>query len=135
MRNNKIQSLWVIFLCLLLHSSCGGPREKEAIQKQMERNVISGKELSKKHCQSCHLYPEPSELDKKTWERSVLPLMGRLFGVYESEVPRSKILEGAINRKAVEESNMFPETPSISSEDWQKIKDYYLAEAPEVLKW
>ncbi|AKP53068.1 FG-GAP repeat domain-containing protein [Cyclobacterium amurskyense] len=133
MRNNKIQSLWVIFLCLLLHSSCGGPREKEAIQKQMERNVISGKELSKKHCQSCHLYPEPSELDKKTWERSVLPLMGRLFGVYESEVPRSKILEGAINRKAVEESNMFPETPSISSEDWQKIKDYYLAEAPEVL--
>ncbi|MBR9774503.1 MAG: VCBS repeat-containing protein [Cytophagales bacterium] len=59
--------------------------------------------------------------------------MGRLFGIYEKEVPRSEILEGAINKKAVEESNMFPEKPSITSEDWQKIKNYYLAEAPERL--
>ena len=91
--------LKIIFFCLLLNVSCNGPAEKKSPQKLALENIISGKELSKKHCQRCHLYPEPSELDTKTWERSVLPLMGRLFGIYEAEVPRSKILEGAINRQ------------------------------------
>lgn len=125
--------LKIIFFCLFLNVSCNGPAEKKSPQKLALENIISGKELSKIHCRRCHLYPEPSELDTKTWERSVLPLMGRLFGIYEAEVPRSKILEGAINRKSVEKLHMFPEKPGISSEDWQKIKAYYLAEAPETL--
>ncbi|MEX0882044.1 MAG: VCBS repeat-containing protein, partial [Cyclobacteriaceae bacterium] len=59
--------------------------------------------------------------------------MGRLFGIYEAEVPRSEILKGPINKKAVEELNMFPQKPTISVADWQKITEYYLAEAPEAL--
>ncbi|WP_339925709.1 VCBS repeat-containing protein [uncultured Cyclobacterium sp.] len=133
MSNKSTYSLKVFSLCLLLQFSCGSPEEKKSTQKLESENAISGKELSEKHCQSCHLYPKPSELDKNTWERSVLPLMGRLFGIYELEVPRSKILEGAIDKKTVEEGNMFPEKPSIAAVDWEKIKAFYLAEAPEVL--
>ena len=133
MNNKSILPLKFIFFCLLLNFSCNVSGEKKATQKLKSENALSGKELSEKHCQSCHLYPDPSELDKKTWERSVLPLMGRLFGIYEAEVPRSKILEGAINKKAVEELHMFPEKPSIATVDWEKIKAYYLAEAPETL--
>ncbi|EPR65557.1 FG-GAP repeat domain-containing protein [Cyclobacterium qasimii] len=133
MNNKSILPLKFIFFCLLLNFSCNGSGEKKVIQKLESENAISGKELSENHCQSCHLYPDPSELDKKTWERSVLPLMGRLFGIYEAEVPRIKILEGAINKKAVEELHMFPEKPSISAVHWEKIKAFYLAEAPEAL--
>ncbi|MEX2511913.1 MAG: VCBS repeat-containing protein [Cyclobacteriaceae bacterium] len=126
-------SLKIILFSLFFHYSCGGAGEGDATRKLVSENAITGQALSQKHCQSCHLYPQPSELDKKTWERSVLPLMGRLFGIYEAEVPRSEILKGAINRKAVEESNMFPQKAILSDADWQKITAYYLAEAPEAL--
>jgi len=93
--------------------------------------VLNGKELSLKYCQSCHLYPDASVLDKHTWQRSVLPLMGRRFGIYEKEVPRSKVLAGAIDRDLVLQYNIFPELPIIDEESWQKIIDYYVSSAPE----
>lgn len=46
------------------------------------------------------LNPEPGTLDKHTWEHSVLPLMGRLFGIYEENIPPpGEIIAGAINKK------------------------------------
>jgi len=62
-----------------------------------------------------------------------LPLMGRLFGIYKPEVPRDEIFKEAIDRKAVEKGGIFPEKPTISSEDWQKIKNFYLFHAPKRL--
>lgn len=95
-------------------------------------NAISdGKDLSLRYCQSCHLYPDPSILDKNTWQRSVLPLMGRRFGIYEKEVPRSKVLAGAIDEDMVLRHNIFPELPIIDEESWQIIVDYYVSSAPE----
>ncbi|HRP33809.1 MAG TPA: hypothetical protein PKV73_18055, partial [Agriterribacter sp.] len=33
------------------------------------------------YCSSCHLFPEPSLLDKKTWVNNVLPNMGWRLGI------------------------------------------------------
>src|SRR5690606_5594084 len=123
------------FIFSFLIYSCGPSNEKTEKQSRAESGsaVLTGKQLSLRYCQSCHLYPEPDLLDKYTWERSVLPLMGRMFGIYEDLVPRSKVLEGAVNKKSVEAMNIFPREPSISDNDWQKIVDYYLSEAPEPL--
>lgn len=85
------------------------------------------------YCQSCHLYPEPSTLDKNTWERSVLPLMGRIFGIYEGNVSRREIINGAINPGLVREMNMFPEKELISDKIWRKIMYYYISSAPKSL--
>src|SRR2546426_10925293 len=38
-----------------------------------------GKELARKYCVGCHLFPAPELLDKETWEKGTLPfLRGRL---------------------------------------------------------
>jgi DNA-directed RNA polymerase subunit H (RpoH/RPB5) len=119
----------------LLFFSCGSSYEKaeKTIDLFQEEAVLSGKQLSLKYCQSCHLYPDPSTLDKDTWYRSVLPLMGRLFGIYEELVPRSEIIEGAINKKSVIEKNIFPVKQLISDEEWNKIVEFYLSTSPESL--
>ena len=126
--------IWLCFTYILLACETADRKGKLYKQEQARRNTsFSGKELSLKHCQSCHLYPGPDILDKHTWERSVLPLMGRLFGVYESNVPRSKILEGAIDKQSVLSRNIFPEKQLIDNESWQKIVDYYVSSAPDSL--
>lgn len=125
---------WLLgWSAVIVFFSCGAPDEKKVKEDIENQNtaVLSGKQLSLQYCQSCHLYPEPNALDKNTWERSVLPLMGRLFGIYEEQVPRSVIIKGAIDQKSVLEQNIFPQEPQINEEDWQKITDYYLANAPD----
>ena len=69
------------------------------------------------------MYPEPSTLDRYTWERSVLPLTGRLFGIYEDNITRREIIDGAINPGLVDEQNIFPEEQLISDEEWSKTRD------------
>ncbi|MBR9774504.1 MAG: hypothetical protein GYB55_05640 [Cytophagales bacterium] len=65
MNIKSLLPLKFIFFSFLLTVSCNGSGEKKTPQKLEQENAISGKELSEKHCQSCHLYPKPSELDKK----------------------------------------------------------------------
>src|SRR5687767_321266 len=33
----------------------------------------NGRELARKYCASCHLFPEPNHLDKTTWKNGALP--------------------------------------------------------------
>ncbi|HSI75500.1 MAG TPA: VCBS repeat-containing protein [Lunatimonas sp.] len=128
----EIVSLAICFLLVL--SACNNSGDKKQVSEALLESSIVGKELSQRYCQSCHLYPEPELLDKKTWERSVLPLMGRLFGIYEESVPREEILRGAIDRGKVEELDMFPTDQRISDEEWQQITDYYISAAPDSLE-
>ena len=117
-------------------SCCSPSKEKEIIRNEGPAQAeasLSGRDLSVKYCQSCHLYPDPSLLDKATWERSVLPLMGRLFGIYEKEVPRSEILKGAIDPHLVKRLNIFPEKPVVDDKTWKMIMDYYLSTSPQTL--
>jgi hypothetical protein len=131
----KIMRKWLLLngLSALLFFSCGSPNEKAEKEPPLvpHESILTGKQLSQKYCQSCHLYPEPSSLDKHTWERSVLPLMGRFMGIYEDIVPRIGIIKGAINKKSVEEQNIFPNEPLIPEEEWTKISEYYISEAPD----
>lgn len=128
-----------IFLLILLSQywlflSCTPSDDKKYSDLEKGNLNLSGKQLSLKYCQSCHLYPDPSVLDKDTWERSVLPLMGRLFGIYESHTNRNEIINGAINQALVEKLNIFPARQIISDDEWEKIRDYYISSAPDTLQ-
>ena len=47
----------------------------------------SGEGLSKTYCTSCHLYPEPSLLDKKTWKNHVSGENGSLsLGIFNDNI-------------------------------------------------
>ena len=92
-------------------------------------SVTVGKQLALRHCGSCHLFPDPELLDKKTWVTGVLPNMARRLGVklpeHDTLTPRSPDEE-----KAVSKLGVYPETAVLSTDDWQKIVRYYERAAP-----
>ncbi|HPE75961.1 MAG TPA: VCBS repeat-containing protein [Draconibacterium sp.] len=95
-------------------------------------NEASGKELALVYCKICHLFPEPALLDKKTWTTSVLPNMGLRLGIKQKDKDPYESLD-SIDMEIVKRLNIYPETPLIMKEDWDKIVAYYKNEAPSVL--
>jgi FG-GAP-like repeat len=88
--------------------------------------LIEGEKLARVHCASCHAFPDPSLLDKKTWTENVLPLMGQFMNVdiyyepYNNSGPA-----GDVNLKRVTPDNLFPFSK------WKDIVAWYTKNAPE----
>ena len=89
-----------IYACLLtiLFISCENQADKE------ER-------LAKQYCSSCHVFPEPLLLDKKTWEKSVLPEMGFRMGMDYSSLWAIAETDVAVVMKTL------PAEPMVSPEE------------------
>jgi hypothetical protein len=106
------RSTWTCFLpgllalAFLAPAACNRPYKSE------------GEKLARNYCASCHAFPEPELLDKKTWESGVLPQMGRRLGVTTGF------------NDAFRNPYMMVLNKAVSEEDWQKIVTYYLSHAP-----
>lgn len=125
---------FILHFALLL--SCTGehvPEQETVTEVYPEERVLEGRTLSLQHCTSCHLYPEPGTLDRTTWRDHVLPKMGRFFGFYELEIPRTALLDAVINREAALQQQIFPVSRKLDPEEWESIRAFYLSEAPEDL--
>lgn len=83
----------------------------------------SGEELARAYCASCHAFPEPQLLDKNTWQNGVLPQMAPRVGVHaqslSAEMSRSPYMSVLSKR--------------VAPEEWQKIVEYFRAQAPDSL--
>lgn len=88
--------------------------------------AAEGKELAKTYCASCHMLPEPGSLPKNVWQYSTLPYMGIMLGV-DKEI---EMLEKPLSDYTI----LGPGSQLIPDEDWEKIKAYYLEEAPKTLE-
>src|SRR6476661_5216025 len=110
-RRSYLRPATLAVLCLAI-AGCRGVGKTE------------GERLARARCATCHEFPDPSLLDRKTWQDGVLPQMALRL-----RVPREKasFLEGPGN------PYMLVLTDSTSKEDWQKIVDYYLTHAPATL--
>jgi FG-GAP-like repeat len=100
---------------------------KPAIYKEP---VATGEELAKQYCSSCHLFPEPKVLDKKTWKENVLPNMGWRLGIKQTgKHPLEEMSpdEAALVRKL----QVYPSAPLIDVKDWNLIVEYYISKAPD----
>jgi hypothetical protein len=84
--------------------------------------------LAVKYCQSCHLLPDPSLLDKSSWKNGVLPNMGPRLGIFQyfETYPSSR------NDKNLP-PNFYPSKPLLGVDEWQNIIDYYTAASPDTL--
>jgi hypothetical protein len=93
-----------------------------------DESIKKGQEMAKMFCQSCHMLPDPSLVDAKTWEKGVLPQMAPRLGIFAygfQTYPRSRDLEiGA---------NFYPSHPVLTLANWQNILDYYEATSPDSL--
>lgn len=82
---------------------------------------LTGEQLAKQNCSSCHVFPEPSLLDKITWTRKVLPIMANKLGIhYFNGEPVVTINHG--------DTGTLQQTLDITA--WKKIIDYYQQAAP-----
>lgn len=88
-----------------------------------------GEALAKQNCGSCHKFPDPSLLDKKTWNEGVLPEMAYRLGIGNRFELLTKIPDEQY--QSAMRLDIYPETPKISQEDWDLIVAYYTAKAPE----
>lgn len=106
--------------------------EKTSIVADLQINysdTLSGRQLAGQYCRACHLFPDPSSLDKATWVNSVLPNMGLRLGVKSAgRNPYEDLPEVEIN--LIREQDIYPDTQLISDENWAKIVKYYETEAP-----
>jgi hypothetical protein len=92
--------------------SCQSPEEKEEA-------------LAKKYCSSCHLFPEPSLLNKHTWESSVLPEMSFRMGLSNDKL--SALLAEDIPTVL----SALPATPMVTEEEWKSITHFFVSHAPD----
>lgn len=121
----------ILFSCTLivlsLLASCTNPHPP------VEPSGLSGEQLAKNFCGSCHQYTPPDLLPKSIWSEDVLPAMGQRLGIYTEGSRPDSLLEQTGNRTAVELAQIFPEHPLLAEEDWEKIVNFYTDQAPDKL--
>lgn len=81
-----------------------------------------GKALAEQYCQTCHVLPRPSDLDKPTWIAKVFPIMRTYLGM--DPYPNKEKLPHDIQE-------MLPTHPSMSEDEWFAIAQYYIDAAPQ----
>ncbi|MGR3811844.1 FG-GAP repeat domain-containing protein [Jiulongibacter sp. NS-SX5] len=93
----------------------------------------SDEKLAKRSCGGCHLAPEPDMLTKEVWQKHVLPRMGAWLGVEDAQILKKDMAgRTAYARNIAEE--LIPSEPLITSENWQRIQEYYIKNAPDSLE-
>ncbi|MEW6160343.1 MAG: hypothetical protein AB1813_23150, partial [Verrucomicrobiota bacterium] len=97
------------------------------IKRQPSANAVRGAELAKNICQACHLFPEPSLVDKYSWGKHILPKMMFYLGVIQLDVQKTK------NAELYKATGLFPSMAMIPKTDWEDIVAYYLDTAPETI--
>ena len=72
----------------------------------------TGEALARVYCGSCHTFPTPDLLDKKTWREQTLPRMSIRLGLAPEQIDKHP--EAAL----LWASGVFPTSPMISGPDW-----------------
>jgi len=127
MRNKFLFISFLSFFFIIGFFSCNGDQPPATTAN--DSSVQQGKTLAVTYCQSCHLLPDPSLLDKKSWVDGVLPAMGPHLGIfaYGTSIYPSKRTDPNVNK------SYYPSQQIISFSQWQAIIDYYKATAPDSL--
>jgi hypothetical protein len=123
----KYTCLLLILFCVF--SSCKHYVKNASHQQISDNSIAAGEKLSKQYCGSCHMLPDPSLLNSKSWQDGVLPEMGPRLGIFfygNKEYPSYK-------RDMFADKNYYPPQPVLSFAEWQHIIDYYTSVSPDSL--
>ena len=117
----------MICYLLILFPACEQYKRNKSHSDISLASIKNGKELARQYCQSCHLLPDPSLLDSKSWEKGVLPQMGPRLGIfyYNFASYPSQRYDRSLD------TAFYPSQPLLKYEEWQNIIDYYTATAPD----
>ncbi|GJM29803.1 MAG: hypothetical protein DHS20C17_24380 [Cyclobacteriaceae bacterium] len=127
--NFRFLLIGIIFLIW----SCSGDKSlNDHKNLDLTPSGLSGSELAKIHCGGCHALVAPELLSKSSWKEDVLPYMGFRLGIH-SENPAPDSIFGLAMGDTILKKAGIPETPVIASEDWNKIVDYFITNAPDTI--
>jgi hypothetical protein len=127
--SKKIFFVLTTCIVLLLSFCKEGYHRNKSFDSVSTGSIEKGEALAIKHCQSCHMLPDPSLLDAKSWDEGVLPNMGPLLGIFRHQFQQYP--SGKNDRLL--DSNFYPKQPQLTSAEWQNIIDYYTATSPDTL--
>jgi hypothetical protein len=117
--------LLTFFSIFLLHSCNNNSEDSDDVSQQ---SIDDGKGLTKKYCQPCHMLPDPSLVDKKSWKKGVLPEMAPRLGIFSfGYILYPRVADGSIK------PDFYPQRSLLTSREWQSIIDYFVATAPDSL--
>jgi FG-GAP-like repeat len=119
----RIPNLLLSIVLAVMLFGCNEMEEKNGVADSIEK----GKVLANQYCQSCHLLPDPSLLDKKTWVEGILPNMGPRLGIFNyngQNYPSSRLRPGITK-------NFYPDHPMLDDKAWGEIIAYYSSAAPD----
>ena len=114
---------------LVIISSCKNYHRNRTHKDVPISSIKKGEVLAIKYCQSCHLLPDPSLLDTKSWEKGVLPSMGPRLGIFYYDFEKYPSYKADRDIDA----NFYPQKPVLNFNEWQNIIDYYVATSPDSL--
>ena len=83
--------------------------------------VSEGEQLARMYCATCHSFPEPSILPKRSW-RFLLPYMGFRMGVEDLSTLKEespgvlKLIQS--RKKLVQQLGVAPDKPMVTQEQW-----------------
>ncbi|MCG2460418.1 VCBS repeat-containing protein [Flavobacteriaceae bacterium F89] len=125
---------FVISLLLISGLSCVEKNKTRAPSPaDIPVSGLSGDRLAQIRCASCHSYVSPDKLPKGIWKNDVLPAMGHRMGIFKGAHQPDSIFGSAENAKIVKSANIFPEKPTISRVDWQKIVAFYTTNSTDTI--
>lgn len=127
--SSVVKTIFLLFATGLAFAACSsGPKTDASGLPQPSK--LSGEQLARQHCGSCHLFPEPALLPKKVWEKGVLPAMRVRLGLdldrLYDRVPFEELTQ-LLNAHA------YPDRPQLTEADFQKIAAFYRKAAPDTL--
>ncbi|MGB5820647.1 MAG: VCBS repeat-containing protein [Saonia sp.] len=119
--------IWLFFslLCNVLFISCHEQQKKQL-------HPTSAASLYQGHCGSCHLVPDPANIPKDIWEKSVLPEMAARMG-YSYNGYRPNKGKSILEDYYVKLSNAYPKESVLDSVSWAKIHNYVISMAPDTI--
>ena len=122
----RIPAILPAFASLLL-LSCGRAAHDSNGQPIADSAIRRGRGLAATYCQSCHALPDPSLLNKVTWEKGVLPAMGPRLGIFRFGMNQYPSDRG----DAIIGPSFYPSQPLLADWQWQDLIDYYSGMAPD----
>lgn len=110
----------------------GGPVPGDSLLDQPQSE---GEALARRYCVTCHLFPEPELVPRKSW-RFLLTYMGMYLGIdkldylhgatdFEMEVIQNRLF-------IMKNLQLMPPEPVLDAEQWELLRKYYMEQAPVV---
>ncbi|MFZ9661262.1 MAG: FG-GAP repeat domain-containing protein [Chitinophagaceae bacterium] len=124
----KYQFVTISVISIILFA-CGGYKKNSTHQEVSNESIRKGEQIAHQYCQSCHVFPDPSLLDSKTWENGVLPGMGPMLGIYHMGFQNYPSFRSDTTLK----KGFYPDKQILTVEEWQSVIDYYTSLSPDSL--